>query len=228
MREMNHLSGNETLRELVIRFPYTVDLLNRYRLDYAFSGGKTLTEAIRERGENFEKVSDDLNLAIDEFMISQPDVIYWENEPIGKIIDHIESKHHRFVEGILEDISALLERMNLPVEIRDLEGIFLSLKEKILIHQVQEENELFPLLRDYSETRTPELRQKCLAIMKRPRREHDEAQPVIKQINQMTNDLTPPENSSRDLRNLYQKLDALEKDILLHIHMENSLLFKMI
>jgi len=225
---MNHLSGNETLRELVIRYPYTIDLLNRYRLDYTFKGSETLAEAIRGIAGDYDKISDDLNMAIDEFIISKPDVIYWENEPIGKIIDHIESKHHRFVKEIIDEITILLETIILPTEIRDLGGFFLSLKEKILNHLKQEERELFPLLREYSENRTSELRQKCLTIMERPRSEHDEAKTVLEQINKMTNDLSLPDNSSPALCDLYKKLDALEKDTFIHIHMENSILFKMI
>ncbi|MBN2656294.1 MAG: hemerythrin domain-containing protein [Spirochaetales bacterium] len=225
---MNHIKGKETLSELATVYPYIVDILNQYRLDYTFNSETTLKEAVEKAGLSYEKVNADINLAIDEYIVTKPEVIYWENEPIHKIIDHIETKHHRFMEKTMDEILRLFHAMELTPELESLEKLFGELQAEILTHQIKEEEELFPLLKEYSGNRNSELRKKCVSYMEKTMGEHEQAGQVLKNINSMTDNFMPPVGATAELKKLYLKLNALEKDTFLHIHMENSILFKMI
>ncbi|MBC7960650.1 MAG: hemerythrin domain-containing protein, partial [Vallitaleaceae bacterium] len=59
-------------------------------------------------------------------------------------------------------------------------------------------------------------------------KEHDEVGDLLKEIERITDDFTPPTNACFSFRRTYELLDALEKDIFNHIHMENSILFELI
>nr|WP_281389033.1 hemerythrin domain-containing protein [Spirochaeta isovalerica] len=225
---MNYIKGKETLSELATTYPFIVDILNQYHLDYTFKGGITLKDAVERAGLSYENVTADINLAIDEYIVTKPEVIYWENEPIDKIIDHIEKKHHRFMEKTIEEIRSLFDSLELTPELESLEKIFDELQEEILSHQRQEEMELFPLLKEYSGNRSAEIRHKCVDYMERAMDEHDRTGQVLKDINRMTDHFMQPVDATAELKELYARMDALEKDTFLHIHMENSILFKMI
>jgi regulator of cell morphogenesis and NO signaling len=55
--------------------------------------------------------------------------------------------------------------------------------------------------------------------------EHDVAGGIIKAIREITNDFTPPEDACGTYRLVYHRLEALEEDLLKHIHLENNVLF---
>lgn len=225
---MNNISAQEKLGRLVAQHPYTAEVLNKYKIDYSFQGDLTLDDAIKKGEFGSQDILGEIDLAIDEFKLLNSDVIYWENEPIDRILDHIEGKHHTFMERTMEEISDMLSRVPPGLDLSELSEVFTDLRDDMLIHQKKEEEELFPLLRRYSRNRTAELRHKIVKYMTDTEDEHDEAGRMFKEINMMTEDFTLPEDCDPFIKELYAKLDELEKDAFLHIHMENSILFKMI
>lgn len=225
---MNNINAKEKIGQIVARHPYAAEVLNKYKIDYTFNGESTLEDAIQKSGLTTEKVVDEIDLAVDEYAVINPDIIYWENEPINKILDHIEVKHHSFMSQALEELSGLFGDISPEDNLSDLKDLFFRLKTDMLDHQSKEEKQLFPLLREYSAKRTKELRDKAVAYLTSTEDEHDEAGRLFKRINELTNDFSLPEGSSLLLKKIYGKLDELEKDMFLHIHMENSILFKMV
>lgn len=58
--------------------------------------------------------------------------------------------------------------------------------------------------------------------------EHDTAGDLIKEIREITNDFTPPADACGTYQLVYNRLEALEKDLFIHIHLENNVLFSRI
>ncbi|WP_455539677.1 DUF542 domain-containing protein [Terrisporobacter sp.] len=56
--------------------------------------------------------------------------------------------------------------------------------------------------------------------------EHDAAGDIIKELAEVTDDFTAPEWACASFKLLYLKMHELEKDIFVHIHKENNILFK--
>ncbi len=224
---MNNIDKTQTLGEIVAAHPYIVDVLNKYKIDFSFNGSTTLEAAIRDKDLNEYDVVGEIDLAVDEFKLMNSKVIYWENEPIDKILDFIEGHHHVFMIETLKKIDALMEKNtdDFPLELKVLFG---QLKKDMVEHQKKEEENLFSLLREYSGNRRTDLRHKIVQYMIETEGEHDEAGRLFNEINNLTNDFTIPSETSENLRKVYELLDELEKDAFIHIHMENSILFKMI
>jgi regulator of cell morphogenesis and NO signaling len=55
--------------------------------------------------------------------------------------------------------------------------------------------------------------------------EHEEAGNILKRMREVTNDYTLPDGACPSFTALYFGLDALEKDLHQHIHLENNVLF---
>jgi regulator of cell morphogenesis and NO signaling len=55
--------------------------------------------------------------------------------------------------------------------------------------------------------------------------EHDHHGKQLDEIHLLTNDFTPPKDACASWRTLYKGLEALEKELMEHIHLENHVLF---
>lgn len=225
---MGLINRDEKIGKIVTRFPSAAGIFNKFRLDYSFRGDRTLAQAVALAGLDRETVEKELELAIEETRLMNSEEIYWENEPISRIIDHIETRHHTFMVDTMEEITAMLDGPGGKECPQELKALFEKLRDEILVHQRKEEKELFPRLRIYSGNRTKELRETIVAYMTATEDEHDEAGRLFGRINEMTDDFMKTRELSPFMRELYRKLDTLEKDAFLHIHMENSILFKMV
>jgi len=213
--------------KIVAKHPYVVDVLNKYKIDYTFRGDRTLEEAISEKGLSEYDVVGEMDLAVDEYKLMNSQVVYWENEPIDKILDFIEGHHHIFMKKTLAKIASVLDGKSDDISV-ELIDLFFKLKSEMEAHQENEEKKLFSLLREYTTSRSADLRHTIVKFMIETEEEHDNAGRIFKTINGLTNDFTPPSDASKPLKKVYKLLNALEKDTFMHIHMENSILFKMI
>lgn len=55
--------------------------------------------------------------------------------------------------------------------------------------------------------------------------EHDAAGDFLREMRELTDDFTAPENACASYKSLYFGLEELEKDLHQHIHLENNVLF---
>jgi regulator of cell morphogenesis and NO signaling len=55
--------------------------------------------------------------------------------------------------------------------------------------------------------------------------EHDTAGEILRQMRSLTSDYTTPADGCISYQTLYEALDAFEKDLHQHIHLENNILF---
>ena len=60
------------------------------------------------------------------------------------------------------------------------------------------------------------------------RLEHEQAGALLTRIRELTGSFELPEGACRSFSNLYATLEALEREIHLHIHLENNVLFPMV
>ena len=55
--------------------------------------------------------------------------------------------------------------------------------------------------------------------------EHDIAGEMLKKLNELTSNYTPPEDACNTYRASFANLKEMENDIHFHIHLENNILF---
>jgi regulator of cell morphogenesis and NO signaling len=55
--------------------------------------------------------------------------------------------------------------------------------------------------------------------------EHETAGDIFKEIAELSNNYTPPEEACNTFRALYASLEEFQTDLHLHIHLENNILF---
>ena len=219
------------ISEIVTEFPKASDLFKTYRIDFCCGGNRPLIEAVTERNLSIDEVLTNLTTLYEQTNLLNEAAIDWKKASSSELIDHIVSKHHRFLREELPLLSPYVTKVrrvhgeNNPHLVR-IHKLFFELKAELENHIHKEENEDFKLILEYEQQPTDENYQKLTAIVAELESEHQNAGDILKELRDITNDFTPPSNACGTYRLVYHRLCALEADMFQHIHLENNILFK--
>lgn len=226
------INTKSTLGEIVSAYPNTVKVMNKYKIDYCCGGKDILEDAIEELGLDKNVVVDQLEYEATRTNIEE--VKDWSKQSLSEVIDYIINKHHTFMNETLAELNILVPKI-LKVHYQTdgesllvIHKLFGTLKTELEAHLIKEEENLFPLIRQYEATKNDEYKEAIYKFIKDTEDEHDAAGDLFKSLEAATNDFTAPSNACYSYKRTFELLDALEKDTFNHIHMENSILFNMV
>ena len=221
-----------TIREIAVAEPATTRVFEEFKIDFCCGGGYTFGDACRRAGVDPDAVSQRL----DQIFQVAPD-----SKPAGKktpseLIDHIEKKHHVFTRNEIARLTSLMEKVvgkhgDAHPEVVELKHEFSQLCDELTPHMQREEKVLFPFIKhlemaDGNGLSNP---RPAFRTVKNPVRmlmiEHDSAGALLRKMRGIASDYAVPENACPSFRALYFGLAELEKDLHLHIHLENDVLF---
>jgi regulator of cell morphogenesis and NO signaling len=159
-----------------------------------------------------------------------------EDWAVPELITFILRNHHGYVTDALPRIMRLLERVvtEYGLEHPELEDVFVtfhSLTIQFLTQMRKEEVMLFPVIRELARTHANQLEWACFpfepiqALIDDIEADHSMIAEGLAAIRRLTHNFTVPEKVCRHYRQLYQWLEVFEKDVYLHEHLENDILF---
>ncbi|KYH28297.1 MULTISPECIES: iron-sulfur cluster repair di-iron protein [Clostridium] len=224
---------NQKLGEIVSIFPDSSEIFNRHKIDYCCGGHDTLKEALEEKGLDSNKIIEELNNEYNKFINSNTEYKDWRKEKASDLIKHILRNHHDYTKKELREIDMLMFKIlkvhfkHHKEELLKVHRLFGTLKMELEEHFVKEEEELFPLIIEFEETNKKELLEQIHNFIKDTENEHDDAGDILKEMEKVTRDFKAPEGACTTYKLVYDKLHNLEKDLFIHIYLENSVLFKM-
>jgi regulator of cell morphogenesis and NO signaling len=208
-----------TLADLATMHPGASRVFHRLQLDYCCGGRRPLGEVCDERGLDAEEVLG----AIEAEQREDASAQRWDTRPIPELVAFIVDRYHEGLRRELPELVALAakveqvhaEKASGPRGLRDhLDAVHRA----VLSHLAKEEQILFPMiLRGMGRMAGAPIRAMEL--------EHDDHRENLLKTRQLTADLTPPPEACTTWRALYLRLDALEADLMDHIHLENHVLF---
>lgn len=222
---------NQKIGEIATIFPKSTELFMEYGIDFCCGGNRTLDEALKEKGLNPDYFMEKLNAFYTEFKGSLNDETDWTKVSAIDLIDYIVDKHHTFMRDELPITGELLNKI-LKVHYVDhgsllskLHKLFSNLKAEIESHLVKEEELLFPLIKEYEKNQNTNKLKEIYKVMKETEDEHDSAGDILKEMRRLTGNYTVPTTGCNSFKLTYEKLQAIEKDLFNHIHLENNVLF---
>lgn len=226
------LEPNKTVRDVVLENPEVTRVFEKVGIDYCCGGQRSLSDACASAGVTLDDLTQSLTLT----RISRDVKTDFRTVSLTELIDHILNTHHVFTRTELERLHALMTKVcsehgENHRELAQLQSFFNTLSAELEPHMMKEERVLFPYIMGVEEAvsnqRTFET--PLFGTVTNPIRmmmfEHDNAGYLLKQMRQLTHDYTPPTDACMSYRALYQALDAFEKDLHQHIHLENNILF---
>lgn len=223
----------QTIGQLVADNYRAAEVFQSFGLDFCCGGNKTIEEACTDTGVDYREVQQALQQLEKKQDEEQQNYNQWS---LDFLIDYIINNHHRFSRTKLPEIRAYMKKVAMVhgerhPELKQMHHEFTHLHGDMLDHMDNEEGILFPYIKqlvkvkeegrklempNFGEASDP------IAIMEQ---EHDEAGTTMKRIRELSNGFRPPEDACTTYRLLYENLEAFERDLHKHVHLENNILF---
>ena len=224
-----------TVREVAIELPQATRLFEQLKIDYCCGGDMPLTEACATAGVEMDKVMTMLEEA-EAAAIRETGVRDFQKASLTELIAHILDKHHVYTKQEMTRLEALSLKVigahgaNHP-ELHALGKLLQQLCADLEPHMFKEEQVLFPYI----------VAMEAAALQHGPAplapfgtvnnpvrmmmREHETVGDILRELRQTSSNYTVPPDGCISYKTLYEALDAFEKDLHQHIHLENNILF---
>jgi regulator of cell morphogenesis and NO signaling len=238
-------SSDRTVRDVVLELPHATRVFEKLKIDYCCGGDTPLTETCANAGvkvENLERMLAEVGQADGEgngaISLQKGDFQKrdFRTATLAELIGHILDKHHVYAKEEMVRLEALIDKVigahgeNHP-ELLRLGSLFQQLCDDLKPHMFKEEQILFPYIIEM-ERSALQKRQAPFApfgTVNNPIRmmmmEHDTVGGLLRDLRALSSNYAVPRDGCISYQTLYQALEAFEKDLHQHIHLENNILF---
>jgi len=227
-----------TLAELAIHIPSSIELFEKYDFNYYQQGQQTFKEACIEKGLTISEI--DLELSQLQSKVEHNHSLTLEDMSIGSLIDFINGQFHSNETEVLSQIHSRIQQLlhdkmcdrSIHKLLTKIEQKFSELMDKLIQHCDKEDKILFPYIRklnDFSREKGSPSSPKTISIIKNPIRvleaEHEQAALTLSEIKKAANNYSIPPNAPPLFKTLMENLRGFEKELHMHLHIENNILF---
>lgn len=207
-----------------------LELFNRYHIDFFCKGGRSLKEALTESGT--EEGSFLRELEAVRSREPKPYAVYIEKWPLDLLADYIQKTHHRYTDNALVEIKRLTEnflttRKGISGNMAEFAASFERLAGGLATHMKKEELMLFPAVRRLvavsmgAHSPAPGALD---TIIENMIDEHDQQYQALRRIREVLDNYTLQEGNDQ-YNEIVRLMQELDRDLPLHIHLENNILF---
>lgn len=223
-----HITDN--VGDIVTRLPKADEVFKQYRIDFCCGGNRPLKEVIAEKGLDEAEILQKLNDMYEAARARNNEETNWEKAAYSELIDHVVNRHHAYLYSELPQLSTYVSKVyrvhgsNHP-ELNDVFKLFHALKMEVEQHIIKEEEEIFPLIKEYELDPDAAKLKHVNQLIDTLEQEHEESGNLLKELRKVTDDYKLPPGACNTYTLTYQKLEALEEDLFRHIHLENNILF---
>ena len=237
MIDVKMINDDMTVRDLVVSFPQTREVLDRHKVDYCCGGHRDLRGAAKAAGAPLEALLAELRAAAAAPAARRGEDTDWSSASLTKLARHVEDRHHAFMKRQLPRINDLLNKVLKAHGARhgrmleSLRKVFQGLSDEIQMHLMKEEQVLFPCiaqLQAAADRNEPPPPMHCGSVQNPIRQmelEHENAGAALAEMRRITADYRLPADACETFAALYDALSAVEADLHEHIHLENNILF---
>lgn len=226
---MNQLTVETNVSEIATLLPQSTDLFRKLRIDFCCSGQIPLKEA----AEKQNLVASDVLQQIVQLKTKQEQRQSTHPSSFGNrtLVSYIQEKYHDELRVELPALVPYITRVALvhgekhPHLLR-IQEIFGDLHAELLEHTDDEDKHVFPLILNFLNDPTPELKELVKPHVEELENEHESVGDLLHELREITNDFTPPAGACGTYRTVYARLEQLEKDTFNHVHLENNILFE--
>ncbi len=228
--ERELIENEHTVAQLAVAYPGALSVFMKHNIDYCCGGHRSLKDACIRAGLDPNVIMNEIRSERGQDMRQVMRFHQWSNELLA---DYIVENHHTYVKKAIPEVQFFLDKVcaahgDEDVQLLQIRQHFEDLAEELISHMNKEEFVLFPAIkrleaRDYGNVPLSLTLQTPLDAMLH---EHEIAGNLVKAIRQLSGNYNPPEYACPTYRITYQKLKEFDDDLMLHIHLENNILFE--
>lgn len=225
-----------TLTELAIFLPETITFFEKYNLDYFQNGGITLESTCEKNQLDFSKLDQELNAWIEEN--HEPLLPKLQDFSVEQLIQYIDTTFHAKEEEDLLNVTSFLskfstiknENSRVNYLVKNITIEFQKLEKQLIEHCKSEELTFFPYIKKILDVKNSKsnFSSHQISLIKNPIRvlenEHKDSLKALEEIKELTDNFHMIDGED-DYNQLMEALSTFNRNLHLHFHIENNLLF---
>lgn len=225
---------HQTVREIAIDNPAAVLVFESLGIDYCCGGKRPLQEACERANVPVAQV---MKLLADLGTESiPPEETAWNGASVRDLMEHIVGRHHSYVRQEGPRLETLLDKVvdrhgNDHPELLSIRDLFSAMQQELVTHMFKEEHVLFPYLQkmEIAARAGGPAPSACFDSVATPiarmLADHDDAGELLAKIRALSGNYQAPAGACPSYIGLYRGLQDFERDLHLHVHLENNILF---
>lgn len=222
----------KTVRDVVLEVPAATKIFEQLRIDYCCGGDVPLAEACSNRGFELKSVM----RLLKDAKVPHGRVLDFQRCSLLTLSNYIVDKHHTFTRDEMIRLEALSRKVlsahveNHP-ELIQVNEVLDQLLADLGPHMFKEEQILFPYIIDMEKAVATGRKMEAPAFgsMNNPvqmmRMEHEDVGEFLQRLREASLNYVTPTDASISYHMFYRGLEAFERDLHQHIHLENNILF---
>ena len=203
------------------------EVFQKAGIDFCCGGSQSLEDACRDKKLDVAEIESELS----KLENSEPGSSYKFNEwKLDFLCDYIVNTHHQTVMNLLPELTFYTQKIaevhgdNHP-ELPEIANLFAQVDTELRQHLCNEEEVLFPAIREVLKTNSAESKATIISEITRLTGEHEFAGGAMDKINELSHRYAVPEDGCNTYRVAYKLLEQFEDDLHIHVHLENNILY---
>lgn len=203
------------------------EVFKKAGIDFCCGGSQSLEDACRDKKLDVAEIESELS----KLENSEPGSSYKFNEwKLDFLCDYIVNTHHQTVMKLLPELTFYTQKIaevhsdNHP-ELSEIANLFAQVDTELRQHLCNEEEVLFPAIREVLKTNSAESKATIISEITRMTGEHEFAGGAMDKINELSHHYAVPDDGCNTYRVAYKLLEQFEDDLHIHVHLENNILY---
>ena len=203
------------------------EVFKKAGIDFCCGGSQSLEAACRDKKLDVAVIESEL----EKLENSEPGSSHKFNEwKLDFLCDYIVNTHHQTVMKLLPELTFYTQKIaevhgdNHP-ELSEIANLFAQVDTELRQHLCNEEEVLFPAIREVLKTNSAESKATIISEITRMTGEHEFAGGAMDKINELSHHYAVPEDGCNTYRVAYKLLEQFEDDLHIHVHLENNILY---
>lgn len=231
--ETLHKDSQKHIGQFVAEDFRTAAVFSSYGIDFCCKGERSIEEVCTKNNIEIDELLGKLHQVQSSSSEQSIDYRSW---PLDLLAEYIEKKHHRYVEEKTPVLRQFLDKLckvhgQRHPELLEITTLFIGCAKDMAAHMKKEELILFPFIKRMVKAKmegtsiaSPQFAtvENPIALMKH---DHEAEGDRFRKIVELTDNYTPPADACNTYRVTFAMLEEFEKDLHLHIHLENNILF---
>jgi regulator of cell morphogenesis and NO signaling len=229
------ISEEASIAQIVNTDHRTADVFRKYGIDFCCGGKWSLKMACEMKALDMDEIKKELEKSVRNICL--PNTLKFEEWDIDFLTDYITNVHHRYLKTNLPETKHYLERFVQNHEkkflyLRDLLRTFIELSNDMLPHLEQEENIIFPYIKQIAHAHTNKEPYAALLVrtLRKPvenvmNHETESVNNFLRQLRGLTDQYTPPANACISHKVIFSRMLEIDNDLVQHLYLENDILF---
>jgi len=224
--EKNNLESRR-IGEIVTDNFKAAEIFKKYGMDFCCGGNSPLKQACAEKNIDLAVLTQELTELAGQPADAAHNFKEWN---LGFLCDYIVNTHHQTVTKLLPQVLAYTRKIadvhgSHHPELLQIASLFAQLNDELVPHLKNEEELLFPAIKDALNTGSLQSKETIKSEIARMSKEHEVAGDAMDRINKLSSGYHLPPDACNSYMVAFKLLEEFEDDLHIHVHLENNIVY---